>query len=296
MFSQIFGRFLVEQKLISSEQLEEIFDCQKKVRVKLGLIAVSEKLLSQEQADKINRKQALEDKRFGDLAVEMGFLTDGQVSRLLQLQGNPYLTFVQAASENEIMTLEEVENALEMYQRENGFTTTDMEDFKSGDIDRIIPLYVRSENKLAANLVGVAVRTIIRLIDSEIAIDHAYEVSQYEFENLALQEIEGDHKIMLCFAGEGGNLLTIAETFAKEEFGTMDLFAFDSVCEFINCINGLYASALSLQGVTEDMIPPMYYQSGSLKTEGKLLIVPVYIKNRKIRIVIATDAGIKIEA
>lgn len=296
MFSQILGRFLVEQKLISSEQLKEIMDFQKKVQVKLGLIAVSEKLLTQDQAEKINRKQALEDKKFGDLAVEMGFLTEGQVGRLLQLQGSPYLTFIQAASEKEIMTLEEIENALDMYQSENGFTTTDMEDFKSGDVDRLLPLYVRSKNKLAVNLAGVAVRTVIRLIDSEIAIEHAYEATHYEFENMALQETEGDHCIMLGLAGEGGNLLAIASTFAKEEFEDMDLFAFDSVCEFINCINGLYASALSQQGSTVDMIPPMYYQSGSIKSDGRLLIVPVYIKKKKIRIVVSIDAGIEVSA
>ena len=55
MFGHIFGRFLVEQKMISQETLEEVLDAQRKVRVKLGLIAVSEKLLTQEQADKINR-------------------------------------------------------------------------------------------------------------------------------------------------------------------------------------------------------------------------------------------------
>lgn len=295
MFSQIFGRFLVEQKMISAEQLNTVVESQKKVRVKLGLIAVSEKLLSQEQADKINRRQALEDKRFGDLAVEMGFLTESQVGRLLQLQGNPYLTFVQAATENEVMTLDEIENAMDLYQRENGFTTTDIEDFKSGDVDRMISLYVRNDNKLASELVGVTVRTIIRLIDSRIAIDHAYEADCYEFENLAIQSVEGEHAIALGLAGEGKNLLTIAEPFAKEEFTEMDLFAFDSVCEFINCVNGLYASALSQRGVMVDMVPPMYYQSGNIKTNGKLLIVPVYIQNRKIRIVIAVDEELKIE-
>ena len=78
---------------------EDILDAQRKVQVKLGLIAVSEKLLSPEQADKINNRQAFEDKRFGDIAVEMGYLTESQVSRLLQLQGNPYLTFIQAMTE-----------------------------------------------------------------------------------------------------------------------------------------------------------------------------------------------------
>lgn len=296
MFSQIFGKFLVEQKLISSAQLEEVLCEQKKTRVKLGLIAVSEKLLTQEQADKINRKQALEDKRFGDIAVEMGFLTDSQVGRLLKLQGNPYLAFVQTITEMGVMTMDAVENALDLYQRENGFTTTDMEDFRSGDIDRMIPLYVRSNNQLAAGLVGVAIRTIIRLIDSEIAIEASYEANTYEFENMATQMVEGDHSIMLGLAGEGNNLLTIAEPFGKEEFETMDLFAFDSVCEFINCINGLYASELSLKGVQIDMEPPMYYNAGNIKADEKLLIVPVYIKNRKIRIVVATDANMKIEA
>ena len=296
MFSQIFGRFLVEQKLISSEKLEEILDYQKEVRVKLGLIAVSEKLLTQDQADKINRKQALEDKRFGDIAVEMGFLTDSQVNRLLKLQGNPYLAFIQAVTEKGLMTLEEVESAMDLYRRANGFTNTDMEDFRSGDMDRMLPLYIRTTNKLAAGLVGVAVRTIRRLISSDIAVEPSYEVDSYEFENLALQGVEGEHAITLGLAGEGNNLLTIADIFAKEEFESLDVFAFDAVCEFINCINGLYAASLSTKGIVVDMVPPMYYQSGCVKAEGKLLIVPIYIKRRKIRIVVAADTAIKVEA
>lgn len=296
MFGHIFGRFLVEQKMISQETLEEVLDAQRKVRVKLGLIAVSEKLLTQEQADKINRKQALEDKRFGDIAVEMGYLTESQVSRLLQLQGNPYLTFIQAMTEKGVMALEEIENAIDLYRRENGLTNTDLEAFKSGDMDRMLPLYVRTENPLVSGLVGVAVRTIVRLIDSEISIEPSYNSYSYEFENIAVQGVTGDHSMLLGLAGENGNLLTIADIFAKEEFSSMDLFAFDAVCEFINCINGLYASSLSTQGIMVDMVPPTYYQAGQLRAQDKLLIVPVYIKNRKIRIIIAVDTPIRVEA
>lgn len=296
MFGHIFGRFLVEQKMISQETLEEVLDAQRKVRAKLGLIAVSEKLLSREQADKINSRQAIEDKRFGDIAVEMGYLTESQVSRLLQLQGSPYLTFIQAMTEKNIMTLEEIENAIDLYRRENGLTNTDLEAFKSGDMDRLIPLYVRTENSLLEGLVGVMVRTIVRLIDNEISMEPSYSVYCYEFENIAIQGVSGDHSILLGLAGEGSNLLTIADVFAKEEFPSMDLFAFDSVCEFINCVNGLYASALSSKGIMVDMVPPTYYQGGCLKAEDKLLIVPIYIKNRKIRIVLAADTAIRVEA
>ncbi len=296
MFGHIFGRFLVEQKMLSQQKLDEVLDVQKRVQVKLGLIAVSEKLLSREQADKINDRQAFEDKRFGDIAVEMGYLTESQVRRLLQLQGNPYLTFIQAMTNLDIMSLEEIENALDLYRRENGLTNTDLEAFKSGDMDRMIPLYVRTEDPLLSGLVGVTVRTIARLIDSEMAIEPSYSSYSYEFENIAVQGVAGDHSMMLGLAGEGNNLLTIADVFAKEEFSSMDLYAFDAVCEFINCINGLYASALSSRGVMVDMVPPAYYRAGCLRAEDKLLIVPVYIKNRKVRIVIAADTPIRVEA
>ena len=296
MFGHIFGRFMVEQKMISQQTLGEVLDAQRKVQVKLGLIAVSEKLLSPEQADKINNRQAFEDKRFGDIAVEMGYLTESQVSRLLQLQGNPYLTFIQAMTEMDIMSMDEIENAIDLYRRENGLTNTDLEAFKSGDMDRMIPLYVRTDDPLLSGLVGVAVRTISRLIDSEIAIEPSYSSYSYEFQNIAVQSVAGDHSMMLGLAGEGNNLLTIADVFAKEEFESMDLFAFDAVCEFINCINGLYASTLSSKGIMVDMVPPTYYQAGCLKAENKLLIVPVYIRNRKVRIVVAADTPIRVEA
>lgn len=296
MFSRIFSEFLLEQGLVSEDKLREALEYQKSVRVKMGLIAVSEKLMTKEQAERVNRKQATEDKRFGDIAVEQGYLTESQVERLLKLQGNPYLIFVQAMAEKEAMSMDGIENALEMYQRVKGFTSTDIEDFKSGDVERIVPIFVRSGNKYAAGLAGVAIRTIIRLIDSDIGIGTSYEAEAYEFENIALQEVFGDHNLLLGMAGEGNNLLTIANPFAKEEFEEMDLYSFDSVCEFINCINGLYASALSREGVIVDMIPPMFYQAGRMTAEDKMLIIPVYIKNRKVRIVIAADTSVRVEA
>ncbi|TCL56522.1 chemotaxis phosphatase CheX-like protein [Kineothrix alysoides] len=294
MFGHIFGRFLVEKNLISASKLEEALEYQKKVRVKMGLIAVSEKLLTEEQADKINKRQAQEDKRFGDIAVEQGYLTENQVERLLKLQGNPYLVFVQSMTENGIMTQEEIEKALELYRKETGFTATDIEDLKSGDADRIVPLFIRSDDERSQELAGVAIRTVIRLIDSRIAIGPSEEVEDYEFKDIALQDVKGEHNITLGLSGEENSLLTIASTFAKEEFTKMDLYAFDSVCEFINCVNGLYASALSVEGVSVDMVPPMFYQKGRIKIEGKALVIPLYIKNSRIEIFIAMDTKLNV--
>lgn len=294
MFSQIFGRYLVGKNLISAGKLDKALEYQQKVRVKMGLIAVSEKLLTEEEAEKINKRQAGEDKRFGDIAVEQGYLTENQVERLLKLQGNPYLVFVQSMTENGIMTLEEIEKAMELYRKETGFTASDIEDLKSGDADRIVPLFIRSDDERAQELAGVAIRTVIRLIDSRIAIGPSEEVENYEFKDIALQDVKGDYNITLGLSGEENSLLAIASAFAKEEFTKMDLYAFDSVCEFINCVNGLYASALSVEGVSVDMVPPMFYQQGRIKVDGKALVIPLYIKSSKIEVFIAMDTNLSV--
>ena len=168
MINRLFGNYLVEAGKITQAQLDEVIETQKKVRVKLGLIAVAEKLMTPEQADEVNHLQAIMDKRYGDIAVEKGYLTDEQVGRLLGLQGNAYLTFIQALDDCKFMTPEEADAALAEYQKANSFTATDIDALKSGDADRIVPLFLPTECVgLQAELVQGAVRALIRLIDSD---------------------------------------------------------------------------------------------------------------------------------
>ena len=118
MFDQIFGNYLVYAGRISKEQLTEVIEYEKTVRVKLGLIAVAEKLMTSAQADEVNQLQAIMDKRFGDIAVEKGYLTEEQVSQLLKKQGNIYMVFVQTLIDKGFMTLDQVDAALNAYQEE----------------------------------------------------------------------------------------------------------------------------------------------------------------------------------
>ena len=142
MVSSIVGNYLVEKGLISEAQLTDIFAEQRKVRVKLGLIAVAEGLMTQEEADRVNQLQAVMDKRFGDIAVEKGYLTSGQVDSLLKKQGNSYLAFAQALENQQLMSVEQLEQYLLDYQCENSLTASDMEAVKSDDVDRILRLYL----------------------------------------------------------------------------------------------------------------------------------------------------------
>ena len=295
MFDQIFGNYLVSTKRISKEQLEEVIALESTIRVKLGLIAVTEKLMSTEQADEVNNLQAVMDRRFGDIAVERGYLTEEQVGQLLKKQGNIYLVFVQTLMDKELLTLPDVEAALAEYQQLMGFTSTDMDDLVSGDIERTVGIFLPEADTLYERLCGIAVRTFVRIINSGAYVSKAYMVNEIHADNLAVQKLIGDHAIISGFAGAGNSLLAISNPFAKEEFEKVDLDALDAVGEFTNCINGLFASELSKENIEIDMLPPSFYEEPVKISGNKFCVFPMVVNDQNVNFIVAIDEELNVE-
>ena len=294
MFDQIFGNYLVQAGKLSQENLDAVIEYESSVRVKLGTIAVAEKLITDKQAEEVNQLQAVMDKRFGDIAVEKGYLTDDQVGQLLKKQGNAYMIFVQTLIDQEIMTMEDIENSLKEYQDTQGFTDSDMSDLVSGDIERIVKLFLPANTELHDRLCGIAIRTLIRLVNSGAYVSKAFLVDQIVADNFAMQAMEGDHSLISGFAGCSDSLLAIANPFAGEEFDAVDLDALDAVGEFTNCINGLFASELSKEGVDIDMLPPEFYDHPVTISGNQFCVFPITIGYNVINFILSIDSELKI--
>lgn len=288
MFDQLFGRYLVATNCISQEQLDEMLKKQNKIRVKLGLIAVSEKYMTNEQADEVNRLQSMMDKRFGDIAIEKGYLTQDQVNKLLELQGNVYLTFIQSLLDSEYMTMQGIEAALAVFQKVNNYSMEEMEGLKAGDTNKIISLFTKDvEEERYLELVGILVRTCIRIIDNKMFIGNVYETKEYVTDCYAEQRLCGDFDMTLAFCGTEGGFVPIANEFAGEEYTEVDEDVLDACCEFINCINGMLATSLSQKDIDVDMDPPMYSPSEhKVYTGKKIYVLPIYIKGLAVDAVI----------
>lgn len=286
MFLNLFGDYLIDEGIITSEQFDKIKDTQSKTRVKLGLIAVSEKMLTDKQADEINRKQAIMDKRFGDIAVELGYLTGEQVSKLLDLQGNAYMRFCQTASDLGILTLDQVESALDDYFEKNDFDRYAKDSLKADDIDGIIPLFLDGIKEDIVDLVSVAVRTINRLISTDLSIDRAQEVDSYECDYIVSQYMDGDLLVKTGFSGSVEGVLKIADSFAGETFDKIDEDSLDSVGEFINIINGLYATSLSYRKIQVELIAPELIDGYSVVTGNDLVVVPLKVDGKSVDLVV----------
>lgn len=294
MVTSIVGNFLLEKGLITSEQLKDVLGEQSKVRVKLGLIAVAEGLMTQEEAERVNHLQAVMDKRFGDIAIAKGYLTEGQVELLLKKQGSAYLAFAQALENQQLLTIEQLEQFLLDYRYEHQLTASAVEDIKSDDVDRILPVFlpVGSDKYLAA--AGIAVRTLMRCVDAEIYPDKAYFARELKVDNAALQSMEGKPGICCAMAGEGNELLYTASLFGQEDFEEVNEDALDAIGELINCINGLYASEVSKSGASLELLPPEYSSHiGSIRSE-EMLVIPLHIRESLIYFVLSIGNEVKL--
>ena len=294
MVSSIVGNYLMEKGLLTGEQFRDILNEQQKVRVKLGLIAVAEGLMTQEEADRVNQLQAVMDRRFGDIAVEKGYLTEGQVNSLLKKQGNAYLAFAQAMENQQLMTIEQLEQILLDYRCENNFTASDMDALKSDDVDSILPLFLPVDSEAYYGIAGTAVRTLMRLVDTGLYLDKAYIMQKTEDENGALQKVEGEKGFVSALGGKGNALQFTASVFGQEEFASVDEDALDAIGELLNCINGLYVSECK-DGSSLELMPPSFKTGIQGFESRKMLVLPIHIKNDCVDLMIAIGDEIEMK-
>jgi CheY-specific phosphatase CheX len=286
MFCRCFGNYLLGKNIITQDQFSQILEYGKSNRVKLGLIAVEQKLLTVAKADEINQLQMKMDKRFGDIAIEKGYLNEDEVSRLLKLQGNPYLLFVQAALDNDILSKEKVDACLVGFQQENGYSHADMEALKSDDTEKVVSV-LSNATPPYDELVALVVRNLIRFASTDIAIGSQKKTKEVEVSHIAIQEMQGDYSVLLGLACDNEELLAIATPYGREEFKSLDLDALDAVGEFINCTNGLYASKLSQENVELDMLPPSYQENTTLSAEDEFFVLDLQVAGQWIQLILS---------
>lgn len=289
MFWQYFGNYLVDRNKISNLQFKEVLNKQEQSSVKLGILAVTEKLMTVKQAEEINELQKKKDMRYGDIAIEKGYLLEEEVSYLLNKQDNSHLKFAQALMDLGIMTLNEIETNIKEFMAYYDYSDYDLDSLKSNNVERIIPLFVNIDFPYKGELISLLIRNVLRFISNNIRLKDEFTTNEYSYGNLAFQKMIGDQSLFVGFASKDKELLNIANPFAGEEFTEVDEDAFDSVCEFINCTNGLYASKLSEEAIFLDMEPPLYSTNATISSNGDICVIPLVIEDIPIDLLIVLN-------
>ena len=292
MFSQFIGNYLIENKVITLDNFNSIMRYQDEHRVKLGTIAIAEGLLTQKQTDEINNIQATKDMRFGDIAISKGYLTSDDIDNLLRLQESPHLIFLQALEEIGIMNQEEFAKYVDDFQKIMHMTNSDLNALKNSDIEDLIPLFTKNCDQVYTNAFGIILKNITRFVTSHFLIEEGQAVSEYSAKSICLQRFKGDMSGFIMLASDTDSLLPVASGCGKWNYTEMDEDACDSICEFINCCSGLFASANADKDINLELLPPESYTDSSFKSVENAYIMPVYVNRKRFDIIIGTSIEI----
>ncbi len=295
MFGVYFGKFLLDEGVLTESQYQEIMEENRTKRLKLGPLAILEGYMTEAQAEEINAIQAMKDVRFGDIAVEKGYLSQEQVGALLKKQGDSYLLFMDALTERKILSVDEAMQWLNQFRRKEELTLFELDALKSGDIDRIIPVFTKDAScpVLIQDYMALIARNIVRFIDNKVRFGKIERIPQYRAACMAAQEMDGASNMYIAIGSDGstGGVQKLASIYAKEEFPTPDLDALDAVCEFINVSNGLFATRLSEDDIEMDMQPPVMKDEPVTIHSGSMMYkLPFYIMGEKADLVICMES------
>lgn len=256
MFGVYFGKYLMDEGIIPEDYYYGLLEATKNSKVKMGLLAVEFGYMSEEQAAEVNLLQQQQDKKFGDIAIEKGYLTEEEVADLLDEQGDSYLLYVQAIMESGLMDLESLNEYLKAYRKDKHLTLSDLEAFKSGDIDRIVPVFMKNPDIpiQIKEYVYLTSRNIVRFVDRFFRIEKVEKLSEYEANCMVYQSLRGDNNYLTAFAGDEKGIKAIADGFVRSIYGDIESFSYEGTdvsAEVLNVNNGLYVTKLSSVGIKE---------------------------------------------
>jgi hypothetical protein len=246
MFTQFFGQFLLNNDLVSAEELNIVFQNIKSTRLRLGMIAIDEGFLTPTQVVVINNLQKKHDKRFGEIAVEFDYLTEVNLEKILNMQQSEHLKMAQTIVDLGYMTLEEFAEALNTYKRYYGISDESFDELKNGKVDEVIYNIINTENQVIKEYVTLFYKNIIRFITNEVYISEPVKLNGDEkFKYLFEQKLKGDQELYTAYTADESVLISFSSKYAGETIEVIDEFTIDVCKEFLNLHNGLFAVNMS---------------------------------------------------
>jgi CheY-specific phosphatase CheX len=276
----------VEKQRITQEQLDSFLPVDKELKAEVETIAVILKMVTPAAAVELLDEIDKESERFGDKAVDEGLLTDDKLDTILTYQSNNFMRFAQILINNGIITLMEINKLIGDFQTGKGYNNSQISALVHDDTEQCVNIFVPLKSPSLKTLVLTIVQTITRLIDADMYLDKAYVSKSIQIDKYASQMIIGDMRIKVYLTAPDDGLLGVANHFTGDVYDKVNEDALDNVGEFINCMNGLFATNLSYEDVSVDMNSPEYSLEGPFISNSKVYVIPIHANGYEFKAVL----------
>jgi hypothetical protein len=239
MFSKYFGNFLMNKGIITSEQLNEVFQAEKSSHVKLGILALNKNFMTFAQIKEVNGTQLSNDRKFGEIAIEKGYLTVEKLEALLTSQKSSYLLLSQILLDKNILTMEQISKHLFNYKNENGLTNEELQELTNDNIEKIIISELNEKNSTLQEYLILLVKNIERHLKEKSYVEKVSEFTN-DYPLVANQKISGEYNLDTYVMLNEKDFIKVASIFAEEELTETDELCQSAVLEFLNLHNGIF--------------------------------------------------------
>ena len=288
MFTQFFGNYLLNQKLVTPEQLVDAMQGKNNTRMKLGVLAINAGYMTASQVERVHELQSKMDKRIGDIAVELGYMTEEQVSELLHAQPLGYLLLGQAIVDKGYMTNSEFEDAINSYKVKYSLTDDDIAsnaDNKIGNLISSLYDFSKTSNPgLYEEFVSLLMNNLVRFIGDDFSpLEPEFSVDSTAYKYTS-QSINGEFSANTTLFADEPTLIEFACRYSGEEIKELNEYVEASGQDFINLNNGLFTVNVSNNQQIELTLTPPSPLADLTKSEvSNCLILPFQVPFGTIR-------------
>ncbi len=285
MLNRLFGNYLVEKGKLTLEQLNILLPVKKEFKAGLEIIAVVTKAMTPTAVQELINSIDKEIEHFGETAVNQGMITDDKLDELLTYQSNDFMKFAQLLVDHGYVLYDTINHEMDEFQQKRDLSDVQLSALIHDDLDQCINIFVPLKSPQLKELAKTFVQTIRRLIDKDVYLEKAYTAHSVQLDKYACQMIVGDMHLKFYISASNDGLLAIANHFTGDTYATVTEDALDSVGEFINCVNGLFATNMSYDNISVDMNSPEYAMEGPFISNEMLYVIPMHVNGYSLRTV-----------
>ncbi len=276
MAVKFFGQFLVEQRVVSAEQILAAIKLQESRNLKFGDMAVFLGFLSERQMELAHRAQRREDLPLGDMLVKLGFLTNFQREAVLARQKSQHLFIGEALVELAVLDHTKLGYYLNEFKLDQAAYITDDIDMPEDVPHRDFCVFCADITyKLLTRMAGVRHRPVpAQIVDALEGNDVVVTMSLVGSVN-AMFIVSVSREIMNALAR---SVLEIDDVGPEP-----DEVLIDTVKEFANVVIGNVVAKAQIKGYKVDIVPPELLEVGDglIAVPGNMVGVyfPVVVPN-----------------
>ncbi|MEG2813693.1 MAG: chemotaxis protein CheX [Oscillospiraceae bacterium] len=280
MIAQFFGNYLLNQRLVTTEQLKKAIIKSQGVRLKVGVLAINAGYMTAEQVDIVHQKQKTMDKKFGEIAVECGYLKTENIDELLSKQRIGHLLIAQTLVDDGDLTNSQFEAALNTYKLRYMLSDDEFDSPESEKINEIIKYFFHfGSNKFAdlySEYMSLLFKNLIRFIGDDFTPLSAQFIEKKKFNWYVSQNICGEFDAYTAIECDETAFVGLASRFAEEKYTVNDEYAKDAVSEFLNLNNGIFIVNMSNKHSLElDIAPNIVGYEKNYYFEECSFLVPI---------------------